>query len=123
MDFWLVLYPLGSRSVMGVITSDSTGPYCAGDVVSVTCTITGALLTWDIPDTTRDIVIDSRTTYPFQRDRYTVTFASTNISSVTSTVSFPVTDGTSIGCLPTGVVAMREELVIHLSGRWSRGVH
>ena len=102
---------------MSVITPDSTGSYCPGDVVSVTCTITGALLTWDIPGTTRDIFIDSGTTYPFQRDEYTVTFIAINSSSVTSTLSFPAADGASIGCLPTGMVAMREELVIQLTGR------
>ena len=116
MDFYLVLYPLGSHFVMGIITSDSTGSYCPGDVVSVTCTITGTELTWDIPGSTRDIVIDSQSVLPVQLDQYTVTFIAVNSSSVTSTIGFPAAEGASIACLPRGMVAMREELVIQLAG-------
>ena len=102
-------------SATGVITPDSTGSYCHGDEVSVTCTITGTELTWDVPGTTRDIGIDSGSMLPLQLDQYTVTFIAVNSSSVTSTISFPAVEGASIGCLPRGLATMREEFSIQLA--------
>ncbi len=100
--------------VLGGLTHDYSEKPCVGDVISLTCTLPGALLEWDVPDPTRDLTLDSLTELPFQRDQYTVTFIMFNSTSsmITSSLSFPAVDGITIGCLPIGQPQFREELTI-----------
>ncbi len=105
----------GIPLVLGVLTRDYTGTPCAGDVVSLTCTVPGSLLQWDIPGTTRNIVLDSGTVLPFNRDQYTVTSLVINSTSFTSDFSFPAAEGLTIGCF--GIqLELRDELTIETAG-------
>ena len=100
--------------VLGGLTRDYTGNPCSGDVISLTCTVTGATLEWDVPDPTRDLQLRIATVLPFQRDQYSVTFIVFNAttSMITSDLSFPAAEGITIGCFPTGQPILREELTI-----------
>ena len=102
--------------VLGDLTPDYTVAPCAGDVVSLTCTFSGALLDWDPPEPTRDISVDSRTTLPFVRDeQYTVTSVMVADGMISSSLSFPAAEGLNIGCFPTGQLMMREELTVQIA--------
>ena len=100
--------------MLGGLTRDYTGNPCSGDVISLTCTVPGALLEWDVPEPTRDLTLRIATVLPFQRDQYKVTFIVFNATSsmITSDLSFRAVEGITIGCLPTGQPIMREELTI-----------
>ncbi len=106
--------PKGVPLVLGGLTRDYTETPCAGDVISLTCTVPGALLEWDVPDPTRDLILDSITELPFQRDQYTVTFIMFNSTSsaIISSLSFPAVEGITISCLPLLQPELREELTI-----------
>ncbi|XP_064404734.1 uncharacterized protein LOC135349710 [Halichondria panicea] len=110
----LDLLPKGVPLVLGGLTRDYTETPCAGDVISLTCTVPRALLEWDVPDPTRDLILDSITELPFQRDQYTVTFIMFNSTSsaITSSLSFPTVEGITISCLPLLQPELREELTI-----------
>ncbi len=96
--------------MLGGLTRDYTGTPCDGDVVSLTCTLPGVSLEWDVPES-RDLRVDDRTKIPFQRDQYTVTSFMLNFTSVTTSLSFPAAKGT-IGCFPSLQTMMRNELTI-----------
>ncbi len=105
-------------SVMSSLTRDYTGTPCVEDVVSITCTVPGALLEWNVPDPTRDLRVDETTELPLQRDQYTVisvVFNSTS-SMITSSLSFPAVDGIIISCLPVLQPMLSEELTILTAG-------
>ena len=114
LNLILDLLPKGVPLVLGGLTRDYTETPCAGDVISLTCTVPGALLEWDVPDPTRDLRLDSITELPFQRDQYTVTFIMFNSTSsaITSSLSFPAVEGITISCLPVLQPELREELTI-----------
>ncbi len=107
------LHYAGVPLVLGSLTHDYTGTPCVGDVVSLTCTLPGVSLDWDVPDPTRNIQI-SASTEPFQRDQYSVTVVIFNstISIITSSLSFPAANGITIGCFPILQTDLREELII-----------
>ena len=101
--------------MLGELTHDYTGTPCTGDVVSLTCTVPGMLLGWDIPDSNNDIVLDSGSELPFERNPYTVTSLVIN-SNITSNLIFPAMEGITIGCFPVGQLQLREELTIRTVG-------
>ncbi|XP_064394885.1 sushi, von Willebrand factor type A, EGF and pentraxin domain-containing protein 1-like isoform X2 [Halichondria panicea] len=99
---------------MSSLTRGYTGTPCVEDVVSITCTVPGALLEWNVPDPTRDLRVDETTELPLQRDQYTVisvVFNSTS-SMITSSLSFPAVDGIIISCLPVLQPMLSKELTI-----------
>ena len=99
--------------VFGGLTRDYTGTPCSRDMISLTCTVPGISLDWDVPDPTRNIRIIA-STEPFQRDQYSVTLVIFNSTSsiITSSLSFPAADGITIGCFPILQPELREELII-----------
>ncbi len=107
------LHYTGVPLVFGSLTHNYTETPCVGDVISVTCTVPGVSLDWDVPDPTRNIRIIA-STEPFQRDQYSVTlviFYSTS-SIIISSLSFPAADAITIGCFPILQPELREELII-----------
>ncbi len=102
--------------MLGGLTRDYTETSCAGDMISLTCTVPGVLLVWDVPEPTRDINVDDRSVVPFQRNQYTINTAVRVLNStslmLSSSLSFPATDGITIGCFPTTEPMMRNELTI-----------
>ncbi len=112
IHFWI---HVGIPLVLGELTRDYTGTPCTGDVVSLTCTVPGMLLGWDIPDSNNDIVLDSGSELPFERNPYTVTSLVIN-SNITSNLIFPAMEGITIGCFPVGQLQLREELTIRTVG-------
>ncbi len=103
---------------MSSLTRGYTGTPCVEDVVSITCTVPGALLEWNVPDPTRDLRVDETTELPLQRDQYTVisvVFNSTS-SMITSSLSFPAVDGIIISCLPVLQPMLSKELTILTAG-------
>ncbi len=102
--------------MLGGLTRDYTETPCAGDMISLTCTVPGALLEWDVPEPTRDIQLDAGSVVPFQRNQYTINTAVLTLNSTSSmfssSLSFPATDGITIGCFPLTEPMMRNELTI-----------
>ncbi len=109
--------PPGVSLVLGELTHDYTVTPCAGDVVSLTCTVSGALLTWDVPQPTEDITVESRTMIPLSREGYTVTSVMVANSMITSSLSFSAVQGITIGCVPFGMSQLREELTIEIASK------
>ncbi len=99
--------------VLGGLTHGYIGTPCSGDVISLTCTVPGVSLDWDVPDPTRNLRIIA-STEPFQRDQYSVILVLFNSTSsiITSSLSFPAADGITIGCFPILQPELREELII-----------
>ncbi len=106
----------GGTLVLGGLTRNYTRTPCAGDVISLTCTVPGALLRWDFTDLGRTVQIDATNTESFQQDQYMVAPVMVNSTSITSSLSFPAVEGVTIGCFPIVQPIMREDLTILTAG-------
>ena len=102
--------------MLGGLTHEYTGTPCAGDVISLTCTVPGSLLGWDFTDLSRTIQVDRTTAASFQQDQYTVAPVVFTSTSITSSLSFPAVEGVTIGCYALGQPMMREDLTILTAG-------
>ncbi len=76
----------GDTLVLGGLTRNYTRTPCAGDVISLTCTVPGTLLGWDFTDLSRTIQVDVTNIASFQQDQYTWSHQSCSIPPVSPPV-------------------------------------
>ena len=107
---------LALQLVRGDLILENTGPPCPGETVSLVCTVESLAVVWDLPDPTRDIDIDALTTVPIERDQFTVTFINRTSFATLSILSFPASDGVTVGCYPRGQISLRIEVTIQVAG-------